>query len=87
MNDTTNLTASEKGLIRALAATGQPMVTALVSGRKPWRLVQNGPGWKSATFCALANRGFLRIEYGFAMSAKVSLTELGHAEAAKWSER
>lgn len=73
------LSAGEKRLIKAIDDMGTPTVTALVSGRKPWRLVKDGPSWKSATFCSLANRGLLRIEYGFAMSAKVSLTADGRA--------
>lgn len=81
------LTVGEKRLLKAIAELGTPTVTALVDGRKPWRLVRNGPGWASATFCKLANGGFLRIEYGFAMSAKVSLTEAGLAVAKNGSER
>jgi hypothetical protein len=78
---TTTLTAGERRLIKAIHAVNQPKVMVLVDGRKPWRLVRGGPGWKAETFCSLANRGYLRIEYGFAGRADVALTAAGRALA------
>lgn len=81
MTDT--LTAGEKRLLKALDATGQPKAMIHVSARRTWSLEYGAPGWKAQTFLSLADRGYLRLEYGFAGRKDVSITDAGRNLAAK----
>jgi hypothetical protein len=79
MTTTKPLTANEMQLLRALADTGQEKVSPWRDGRKPWRVVRNGRGWRWTTFHSLKERGYLTIENTFAGGIDVSLTDAGRA--------
>jgi hypothetical protein len=74
-----NIVRSEVQLLQAIADTGKDSVSPYRDGHRPWRIVRDGQGWKSATFYSLAKRGFLQIENTAFCGISVSLTDAGRA--------
>lgn len=81
-------TGSRRKLLDAIVAMNQPVIGIFRDGRKPWRVGSwSGPAAKYTTFGRLEDEGWIKIVYGFAGSASVSVTEQTLAAYASSSPR